>query len=57
LWLDLLSVWVDREAISVIVDLGCGTGRFAMSLGAGAVPLVAIDSLKEIRSRTALKSG
>jgi hypothetical protein len=34
-----------------------GVGGFAMSLGAGAVPLVAIDILKEIRSRTARISG
>jgi ubiquinone/menaquinone biosynthesis C-methylase UbiE len=26
LWLDLLSVWIDRGETSVIVDLGCGTG-------------------------------
>jgi P-type Ca2+ transporter type 2C len=34
-----------------------GLGGSAMSLGAGAAPLVAIDILKEIRSRTARKSG
>ena len=29
LWRDLLSVNIDRAAISLIVDLGCGTGRFS----------------------------
>jgi ubiquinone/menaquinone biosynthesis C-methylase UbiE len=29
LWRDLLSVNIDRAAISLIIDLGCGTGRFS----------------------------
>ena len=29
LWRDLLSVTIDRAAISLIIDLGCGTGRFS----------------------------
>jgi ubiquinone/menaquinone biosynthesis C-methylase UbiE len=33
-WLDLLSAHIDRDTISLIVDLGCGTGRFSMSLAA-----------------------
>ena len=28
LWQDLLSVHIDRAAVSLIIDLGCGTGRF-----------------------------
>ena len=28
LWLDLLSVYIDRRTMPLIVDLGCGTGRF-----------------------------
>src|SRR6201987_5387119 len=34
LWLDLLSVYVDRRTMPLIVDLGCGTGRFSNLLAA-----------------------
>jgi trans-aconitate methyltransferase len=30
----LLSAHVDRTAISLVVDLGCGTGRFSEMLAA-----------------------
>ena len=33
-WQRLLSAHVDRTAISVVVDLGCGTGRFSETLAA-----------------------
>jgi HAD superfamily hydrolase (TIGR01549 family) len=33
-WRDLLSTHIDRGAISVVVDLGCGTGRFTELLAA-----------------------
>src|SRR6516164_2717349 len=33
-WQRLLSAHVDRSAISLIVDLGCGTGRFSEMLAA-----------------------
>ena len=29
LWQDLLSAHIDRAAISLVIDLGCGTGRFS----------------------------
>src|SRR5215472_18118452 len=29
LWQDLLSVHVDQAVVSLIIDLGCGTGRFS----------------------------
>ena len=29
LWQDLLSADIGREAVSLIIDLGCGTGRFS----------------------------
>ena len=29
LWQDLLSVHIGRAAVSLIIDLGCGTGRFS----------------------------
>jgi len=48
LWQDLLSVHVDRAAMSLVIDLGCGTGRFSELLTAHfAVQVVGIDpSLK-----------
>ena len=26
LWRDLLSIHIDRDALSLVIDLGCGTG-------------------------------
>jgi SAM-dependent methyltransferase len=48
LWYDLLSVHVDRAEISLIIDLGCGTGRFSELLAAHfGVQVIGIDpSLK-----------
>src|SRR5215469_7251685 len=48
LWQDLLSVHVDRAEISLIIDLGCGTGRFSELLAAHfGVQVIGIDpSLK-----------
>jgi ubiquinone/menaquinone biosynthesis C-methylase UbiE len=34
LWLDLLTAYVDRRTTPLIVDLGCGTGRFSNLLAA-----------------------
>jgi ubiquinone/menaquinone biosynthesis C-methylase UbiE len=34
LWQDLLSAHIDRGAISLVIDLGCGTGRFSELLAA-----------------------
>jgi ubiquinone/menaquinone biosynthesis C-methylase UbiE len=34
LWQDLLSAHIDRNAVSLIIDLGCGTGRFSELLAA-----------------------
>jgi ubiquinone/menaquinone biosynthesis C-methylase UbiE len=42
--LDLVSAHVDRSAISLIVDLGCGTGRFSQPLAAHfASRVIAVD--------------
>jgi ubiquinone/menaquinone biosynthesis C-methylase UbiE len=48
LWQDLLSVHVDRARISLVIDLGCGTGRFSELLAAHfGVQVIGIDpSLK-----------
>jgi ubiquinone/menaquinone biosynthesis C-methylase UbiE len=34
LWQELLSAHIDRSAVSLIIDLGCGTGRFSELLAA-----------------------
>jgi ubiquinone/menaquinone biosynthesis C-methylase UbiE len=40
----LLSTHIDRDAISVVVDLGCGTGRFSELLAAHfGVQVIGID--------------
>ena len=44
LWQDLLSAHIDRDAISVVIDLGCGTGRFSELLAAHfGVQVIGID--------------
>src|SRR5215813_1955442 len=44
LWQDLLSVHVDRVEISLVIDLGCGTGRFSELLAAHfGVQVIGID--------------
>jgi ubiquinone/menaquinone biosynthesis C-methylase UbiE len=44
-WLDLLSTHLDRNAISLIIDLGCGTGRFSEPLAARfGVRVIATDT-------------
>ncbi|HEX2646054.1 MAG TPA: class I SAM-dependent methyltransferase, partial [Candidatus Dormibacteraeota bacterium] len=43
-WREFLSTHVDRSAISLVVDLGCGTGRFSKLLASQfAAQVVAID--------------
>src|SRR5215472_10332728 len=48
LWQHLLSVHVDRAEMSLVIDLGCGTGRFSELLAAHfGVQVIGIDpSLK-----------
>ena len=43
-WLDLLSTHLERNTISLIIDLGCGTGRFSEPLAARfGVRVIATD--------------
>ena len=43
-WQRLLSAHVDRTAISLVVDLGCGTGRFSEMLAAElGAPVIGLD--------------
>lgn len=48
LWQNLLSVYVDQAEMSLVIDLGCGTGRFSELLAAHfGVQVIGIDpSLK-----------
>jgi ubiquinone/menaquinone biosynthesis C-methylase UbiE len=48
LWQDLLSTHIDRAGVSLIIDLGCGTGRFSELLAAHfGVRVIGVDpSLK-----------
>jgi len=49
LWQDLLSVHVDQAEISLVIDLGCGTGRFSELLAAHfGVEIIGIDPLKKM---------
>jgi ubiquinone/menaquinone biosynthesis C-methylase UbiE len=44
LWQDLLAEHIDRNAISMVIDLGCGTGRFTDLLAAHfGVDVIGID--------------
>jgi ubiquinone/menaquinone biosynthesis C-methylase UbiE len=33
-WLDVIARWVPRDAVSQILDVGCGTGRYSEALAA-----------------------
>jgi ubiquinone/menaquinone biosynthesis C-methylase UbiE len=49
LWRDLLSVNIDRAAISLIIDLGCGTGRFSELLATHfGVEVIGIDPSQQM---------
>jgi ubiquinone/menaquinone biosynthesis C-methylase UbiE len=50
LWQDLLSVHIDRAEMSLVIDLGCGTGRSSELLAAYfGVQVIGIDpSLKVV---------
>jgi ubiquinone/menaquinone biosynthesis C-methylase UbiE len=44
LWQDLLAPYIDRAATSLIIDLGCGTGRFSDLLAAHfGVEVIGLD--------------
>lgn len=60
LWRDLLSVYVDRAAATLIVDLGCGTGRFSLLLAEYfGVEVIGIDPSQKMidHARQKLTTG
>jgi ubiquinone/menaquinone biosynthesis C-methylase UbiE len=49
LWQDLLSTYIDRRSISLVIDLGCGTGRFSSLLAAHfGVEVIGIDPSRKM---------
>jgi len=58
LWLDLLSAHIDRGTIPLILDLGCGTGRFSEPLAAHfSARVIAIDPSQKMLDQARGKPG
>jgi len=56
LWLDLLSLHIDRGGISLMIDLGCGTGRFTEPLATHfGVQVVGIDPSQKMMDQARRK--
>jgi ubiquinone/menaquinone biosynthesis C-methylase UbiE len=56
LWRDLLSAHIDRNRISLVIDLGCGTGRFSELLAAHfGVQVIGIDPSYKMVERACRK--
>ncbi len=56
LWQDLLSAHIDRSAVSLIIDLGCGTGRFSELLAAHfEARVIGIDPSRKMVEQARLK--
>jgi ubiquinone/menaquinone biosynthesis C-methylase UbiE len=56
LWKDLLSINLDRASISVVIDLGCGTGRFSELLAAHfGVQVIGIDPSQKMLEQARCK--
>ena len=56
LWQDLLSAQIDRSAVSLIIDLGCGTGRFSELLAAHfEARVIGIDPSRKMVDQARLK--
>jgi len=56
LWQDLLSAHIDRSAVSLIIDLGCGTGRFSELLAAHfEAQVIGIDPSRKMVDQARLK--
>jgi ubiquinone/menaquinone biosynthesis C-methylase UbiE len=56
LWQDLLSAHIDSAAISLVIDLGCGTGRFSELLAAHfGVQVIGIDRWQKMLNQARRK--
>ena len=57
-WLGLLSRHVDKEAVSAILDLGCGTGRFSDALSAHFdADVIGVDPSSKMLEKARQKGG
>jgi ubiquinone/menaquinone biosynthesis C-methylase UbiE len=57
-WQRLLSAYVDRTAISLVVDLGCGTGRFSEMLAAELdARVIGLDPSEKMINQARLKTA
>ena len=57
-WLGLLSDHVDKEAVSAILDLGCGTGRFSDALSAHFdAEVIGVDPSSKMLEKARQKGG
>jgi ubiquinone/menaquinone biosynthesis C-methylase UbiE len=57
-WQRLLSAYVDRTAISLVVDLGCGTGRFSEMLAAELdARVIGLDPSEKMINQVRLKTA
>jgi ubiquinone/menaquinone biosynthesis C-methylase UbiE len=57
-WQRLLSSHVDRTAISLVVDLGCGTGRFSGMLAAAlGAQVIGLDPSEKMIDQAQRKSA
>ena len=57
-WRSVLSMHVDRGAISTVVDLGCGTGRFTGLLATHfRAEIIGIDPSERMLDQARRKTG
>jgi ubiquinone/menaquinone biosynthesis C-methylase UbiE len=56
LWRDLLAEHIDRSMVSLIIDLGCGTGRFSELFAAHfGVQVIGVDPSQKMLDQARLK--
>jgi ubiquinone/menaquinone biosynthesis C-methylase UbiE len=57
LWLDVISRWVAKGAVSEILDIGCGTGRYSTALAAHFdAHVIAIDPSEKMLAQARKKA-
>jgi ubiquinone/menaquinone biosynthesis C-methylase UbiE len=56
-WQRLLSAHVDRTAVSLVVDLGCGTGRFSGVLAEFGAQVIGLDPSEKMIDQARRKSA
>ena len=57
-WLGLLSRYIAKEEVAVVLDLGCGTGRFSEALSAHFdADVIGVDPSSKMLEKARQKSG